>query len=41
MYQQAVQNATAQVVDQITAVKGIAPMSELTRKPVMKELLRR
>lgn len=41
MYQQAVHNAVVQVIDQITQPKGVRPLSELDRRPVMGALLER
>jgi hypothetical protein len=40
MFQQAVHQSVMEAVDQSTSAKGIAPLSEAERKPVMHELFR-
>jgi hypothetical protein len=37
MFQQAVRSAVMEVIDQVTAAKGIRALTELERKPVMRE----
>ena len=37
MFQQAVRNAVMEVIDQVTAAKGIRALTEMERKPVMRE----
>ncbi len=41
MFQSAVHSAVLEVVDQMTAAKGVRALSELDRKPVMRDLDRR
>ena len=41
MFQQAVQAAVMEVVDQVTTAKGMRPLSELERKPVMRDFFRK
>ena len=38
MFQHAVHGAVMEVIDQVTAAKGIRALTELERKPVMREL---
>ena len=38
MFQQAVQNAVMDVIQEVTAAKGIRALTELERKPMMREL---
>ncbi len=40
MFQKAVHNAVLEVVDQLTSAKGARSLSELDRKPVMRQLTR-
>jgi hypothetical protein len=40
MFQQAVRAAVMEVIDQVTAAKGIRALTELERKPVMREFAR-
>ena len=37
MFQQAVRNAVMEVIDQITAAKGVRALTEMERKPAMRE----
>ncbi len=41
MFQDAVHNAVLEVIDQISTVKGIRPLSEFERKPIMREFGRK
>jgi hypothetical protein len=41
MFQQAVQASVMEVVDQVTAAKGIRALTELERKPVMRDFFKR
>ena len=41
MFQQAIHASILEVVDEITKVKGIRPLSELERKPIMREFFQR
>jgi hypothetical protein len=41
MFQSAVHAAVLEVVDQVTSAKGIRPLTELERKPVMREFYQR
>ena len=41
MFQQAVEAAVREVVDQATAVKGIRALTELEWKPVMRDFFRK
>ena len=38
MYQSAVHQAVMEAVDELTSAQGIAPLSELERKPILREL---
>jgi hypothetical protein len=41
MFRESVQNAVFEVIDSLTTAKGIRPLSELERKPVMRNFLHR
>jgi len=41
MYQQAVEKAVEDVIDEIIAAKGIRPLTELERKPVMRDFFKK
>jgi len=41
MFQESVHSAVLEVVDQLTSAKGVRTLSELERKPVMRNFLRR
>jgi len=41
MFQQAIHNAVLEVVDQITSAKGVRALSELERKPILREFAKK
>ena len=41
MFRESVQNAVFEVIDDLTTAKGVRPLSELERKPVMRNFLHR